>query len=281
MRETTNLDRLKMAIRKIKDEKEYVKFLKFSNKFYDMDYKNQLLIYLQFPGATKVNTFVDWKKEGRNVKKNPRKIFLYGHYRKKQESLLDGQIDIEGKEKNKRKTTIEYFNGLQYRKTCNYDIADTFLDRKKTQNSGKLEFQFCFSEQEIMDCLTKEMSINIVEQKNVSKTVSGTKDIEVYSNLNLYQNISLVIHQISHSISGNKIEFENKKLEKLAGETIGFLIADYFGFDTSIYKFNEFYEFDKQSIETKVDFGTFCQRESKEIINVISRRMKNKEQICA
>ena len=57
----SNYDRLKMITKKICNEKEYINFLRFSNKFYDQDYKNQLLIYLQYPSATKVNTFTDWK----------------------------------------------------------------------------------------------------------------------------------------------------------------------------------------------------------------------------
>lgn len=272
----SNYDRLKMITKKICNEKEYINFLKFSSKFYDQDYKNQLLIYLQYPGATKVNTFIDWKKEGRNVKKNPRKIFLYGYYRRKKDDLLNGQIDIEGNQKNKRKETIEYFNGLPYRKTCNYDIEDTYLDRnKKVKN--KFEFQFCYSEQEFMDCLMQISPTKIVEEKD--DKIMG--DISICSNLSLHQNISLVIHQMCHFIVGKKLEFDNKRLEKFAGETVGFLVANYFGFDISIYKFTEISEFKELKLENKIDLGTFIQRESKEIISMISERIKNKEQICA
>ena len=281
MKETTNLDRLKMAVRKLKNEEEYKKFLKFSNKFYGEDYKNQLLIYLQFPEATKVNTFSNWKKEGRNVKKNPRKIYLYGCYRHKKETSLEGQIDIKGNENKTRKMTIEYFNGLPYRKTCNYDIVDTFLDKSSKVAANVIKLENNYSEQDFMDCLKREMSLNIIEYKDIPKTTSNKEIIEIYSILTLYQNISLVIREMSHLISKKKTEFENKLLENMAGETIGFLIADYFGFDTSIYQFLGFYEFNRQSLETKVDFGTFCQREAKEIINIISKRMENKAQICA
>lgn len=276
----SNYDRLKLITKKICSEKEYIRFLKFSNKFYDQEYKNQLLIYLQNPGATKVNTFLDWKKEGRNVKKNSIKIFLYGFYRRKQDELLNGQINIDGKEKNKRKVTLEYFNGLPYRRTCNYDISDTFLDRNK-KGKSKFEFQFCFSEQEFMNCLMQISPTKIVEQKNGKEIDDLVGNISICSNLNIYQNISLVIHQMCHFIVGKKLDFENKRLEKFAGETIGFLIANYFGFDTSIYKFTEISEFKELKLETKVDLGTFIQRESKEIINMISERIKNKEQICA
>lgn len=272
----SNYDRLKMITKKICNEKEYIKFLRFSSKFYDEDYKNQLLIYLQHPGATKVNTFIDWKKEGRNVKKNPRKIYLYGYYRKKKDELLNGQIDIEGNQKNKRKETIEYFNGLPYRKTCNYDIADTFLDKNKKVKSG-LEFQFCYSEQEFMNCLMQISPTKILEEKD--DKIMG--DISVCSNLSLHQNISLVIHQMCHFIIEKKLDFENERIGKFAGETVGFLIANYYGFDTSIYKFTEIDEFKELKLETKIDLGTFIQRESKEIINMISERIKNKEQICA
>ena len=272
----SNYDRLKMITKKICNEKEYIKFLRFSSKFYDEDYKNQLLIYLQHPGATKVNTFIDWKKEGRNVKKNPRKIYLYGYYRKKKDELLNGQIDIEGNQKNKRKETIEYFNGLPYRKTCNYDIADTFLDKNKKVKSV-LEFQFCYSEQEFMNCLIQISPTKIVEEKD--EKIMG--DISICSNLSLHQNISLVIHQMCHFIIEKKLDFENERIGKFAGETVGFLIANYYGFDTSIYKFTEIDEFKELKLETKIDLGTFIQRESKEIINMISERIKNKEQICA
>lgn len=272
----SNYDRLKMITKKICNEKEYIKFLRFSSKFYDEDYKNQLLIYLQHPGATKVNTFIDWKKEGRNVKKNPRKIYLYGYYRKKKDELLNGQIDIEGNQKNKRKETIEYFNGLPYRKTCNYDIADTFIDKNKKVKS-RLEFQFCYSEQEFMNCLIQISPTKILEEKD--DKIMG--DISACSNLSLHQNISLVIHQMCHFIIEKKLDFENERIGKFAGETVGFLIANYYGFDTSIYKFTEIDEFKELKLETKIDLGTFIQRESKEIINMISERIKNKEQICA
>ena len=272
----SNYDRLKMITKKICNEKEYIKFLRFSSKFYDEDYKNQLLIYLQHPGATKVNTFIDWKKEGRNVKKNPRKIYLYGYYRKKKDELLNGQIDIEGNQKNKRKETIEYFNGLPYRKTCNYDIADTFLDKNKKVKS-RLEIQFCYSEQEFINCLMQISPTKILEEKD--DKIMG--DINVCSNLSLHQNISLVIHQMCHFIIEKKLDFENERIGKFAGETVGFLIANYYGFDTSIYKFTEIDEFKELKLETKIDLGTFIQRESKEIINMISERIKNKEQICA
>ena len=46
-------------------------------------------------------------------------------------------------------------------------------------------------------------------------------------------------------------------------------------------KFTEIDEFKELKLETKIDLGTFIQRESKEIINMISERIKNKEQICA
>lgn len=281
MNNITNYDRLKVIQKIITDECEYTNFLRFSKKFYDLDYKNQLLIYLQHPGATKVNTFIDWKKEGRNVKKNPRKIFLYGYYRKKQNSMLDGQIDIKGKENKKRKATIEYFNDVPYRRVCNYDLADTYIDRKSKILAKPLKTEKYYTEQEILDSLIATSPMNMIKQQEDNNIVDGADNIVFYPKFTLFQNVSLIIHQMCHYIVNNKVKLENGKLKRLIGESVGFSVANYFGFDTKIYTFKELVEFEKLDINNKVDIGSIIQKESKDFINTILERLENKEQISA
>lgn len=274
MSDITNFDRLKMITKKINNKKEYIRFLKFSKNFFDLDYKNQLLIYLQHPEAIQVKTFMDWKKEGKNIKKNPRKIFLYGYYKKKQDELLDGQIDIKGKENKKRKTTIEYFNGIPYRITCNYDISDTYIDRKNKIIPKLLNSKINFCNKEFLKCF-----IEIAPLENQKKDIL-LEMIEEFK-LKYFYDTSCTIRSICPNFIKFDIDVKNEKLRKFVEETVSFLVTNYFEFDTKIYKFDEIEEFNKLTLENKIEIGSIIQKESKKIINLIRLRLKNKEQMCA
>lgn len=273
MKSISNLDRLNIITKKINNSKEYIKFLEFSKSFYNLDFKNQLLIFLQFPGATKVNTFIGWKKEGRNVKKNPHKIFLYGYYRKKQDELLEGQLDIKGKENKKRKVAVEYINDIPYRKTCNYDFQDTYIDRKRRVPLKFQEIRNDCSEEDFYSFLKEILPINIVEEKAENRIIAGKNNVAFYSNLSLFQNISLIIHEFCHNMINQELNIENMLLKKFIGESVGFSVANFFEYDTNIYNFDDFCEYFKLDLIEKIEIGTIMQKKSKEIIDLIQDRL--------
>lgn len=239
----TNLKRLNIITNKINNKEQYIDFLRFTKKFYELDFKNQLLIYHQNPNATKINTFIDWKKENRNVKKNPRKIFLYGYYNGVKNKLLDGQLDIKGKERKSRKIAIEEFNGNEYRRTCNYDICDTYIDRKKRAFINIENSKVSYSNNEILNILKDVVPFYIEKYEN--------------------------------------IEIKDMDLKKFIRESVEFQIANYFNLDTEIYEFQEYEKFYLLDLVEKVNVGEMIQNQSKDIINTIIERIKNKTQICA
>ena len=128
----TNYERLQRALKIIEKKDDYIRFLKFSKNFYKEDFKNQLLIFYQNPEATLVKTFVEWKLYGRMVIKNPRKIYIYKNPKKKKDKkFIDGQVDVNGKEKKQRKEAgIEYIDDEKLRRVCTFDISDTMVSRK-------------------------------------------------------------------------------------------------------------------------------------------------------
>lgn len=246
MNDITNFERLNIIINKINNKNEYIRFLKFCKKFYEEDYKNQLLIYLQCPDAIKVGSFIDWKTEGRNLKKNPRKIYLYGYYREKKSDILENQIDIKGKTNKKRKITIECFNNIPYRKICKYDFADTYIDRRRR-----------------------------VALKNINN------EREDCSDLTKNKQISLIINQINNYKVYESYNFENNLIMKFISDSVGFLVSNYFEFDLKAYCFFELDEYLKLDIYEKIKIGSVIQKETQNNINLILKSLDNKNQICA
>lgn len=281
MNNITNFDRLNIITNIINNKENYIRFLKFCKKFYAEDYKNQLLIFLQYPDAIKVGSFMDWKKEGRNIKKNPRKIFMYGYYREKKNDMLENQIDIKGKINKSRKATIEYFNCVPYRKICKYDFVDTYIDRKRKVSLKNVNEAIEYSEDELLNCLINSHFSNFIEGENVYKTKVITPEMEFYSNFTKHQKISLLIHQISNYYAYKNSNFKNNLIIKFISDSVGFLVSNYFGFDLKSYCFFELSEYLKLDIYEKIEVGSVIQKETQKIINLILKRLDNENQICA
>lgn len=90
-----------------------IRFLKFASGFTRYSYRNQLLIYSQCPNATLVATYLGWKKRGRYVKANEKRIEIFKPCHYKREIHVDKADDTDDKRQDGSgtdtdKKTVEY-----------------------------------------------------------------------------------------------------------------------------------------------------------------------------
>lgn len=69
------MDKLEAGVTELFEGERFADYLRTMSKFHDYSFGNILLIAIQFPGASQVAGFQDWKKKfGRNVKKGEKGI---------------------------------------------------------------------------------------------------------------------------------------------------------------------------------------------------------------
>ena len=106
-------EKLIEGIENIIDSGKYKEFLKSMKYFHSYSFRNRLLIYNQNPDATRVAGYSTWKKLGRGVKSNPKKIFI-----------VRPIIGKNKKEHEKDKNTVNQED--------NQDVKDMYEDKSNS-----------------------------------------------------------------------------------------------------------------------------------------------------
>ena len=276
----TNYERLQRALKIIEKKDDYIRFLKFSKNFYKEDFKNQLLIFYQNPEATLVKTFVEWKLYGRMVIKNPRKIYIYKNPKKKKDKkFIDGQVDVNGKEKKQRKEAgIEYIDDEKLRRVCTFDISDTMVSRKlkKVLDIKKLVYSDNYDMEKLKE-INKEIC-NITQNTIIELQDNNFIPKEYFPEN--HKNLDELVYEIVTTIYKYSFGFHYKNLGENFAESIAFLILDYFNLDTSFCKFNYLNEFSMLDIKTKLVIGSKTQKLVQTFIDFVIEEY-NRQAMCA
>ena len=116
----------------IVDNGDYEKFLKFQKNFRGYSFNNLILIFSQFPDATKVAGKSTWLKLKRELTEDAKKIWIVApiprQYNKKVKTIEDGE-EIE-------KIQVVKYNAYRY--VYVYDISHTTGTRVRRYPRGRL-----------------------------------------------------------------------------------------------------------------------------------------------
>lgn len=63
------LKRLEIGVRKIQDSNSFKEFLKLASRFHGCSWRNWMLIFMQYPSATRVAGYRAWSELGHQVRK--------------------------------------------------------------------------------------------------------------------------------------------------------------------------------------------------------------------
>lgn len=232
---------------------------------------------------------VSWggKNFGRGIKRHPRSIYIYYPIKTKSRDRIEGQQNIEGteyKERNQEGTT-ETINDITYRRTVIFDIGDTYLHKgvkpvpileDKIDNNTTEDFY------EILKSISK---CPVIESESTLGTKgyydSSKNKIFINSNLTQDDKTATLLHEMTHSLYDDFVYKEERQKSEIFVESVAFLVADYFNFDTSLCSFGYITHWAKDNINEVIKLGKKIQDTSKEFIELIKDKLDNQLKISA
>lgn len=237
-----NIERMIEKIANSTDEaskQEFVKnFLKFSSRFHNYSYSNQMLIWIQSRGkAQHVASATNWTKLGRSVRDWDKGIMIFAPNFKniEKENKLTGE---------KEKVQLKFFKAVKV-----YDISATVpipghkspfqpvsrKDWSKDSNDDIEELNVLINS--LMSWI-KEKNINFNYEKMSDEmggySAGGKIAInDKFRGMNLF---STLVHEAAHEILHwleKKLDKEStKKQKEIDAETTAFVVCLHFGFET-------------------------------------------------
>lgn len=253
-------DKVVKNVQNIVNSGEYKRFLKFQKSFRGYSFNNLVLIYSQFPEATKVAGKSKWLKLKREVIQGAQKIFIIAPiprtYQKKVKKIENGE-EIENIE------TIKY---NYYRYVYVYDISQTIGEtiplEYKNLNSNEMVALYeklkAFSPFPIYE---KEIAGGAEGYYNPTK-----KEIVLEKSLSIDDKAAVLLHELSHGLYDDFDYKTDRNLSEIFVESIAYLVADNFGLDTSRCSFNYIAKWANGNPKVVIDLGSQIQKCANEFI---------------
>ncbi|HJJ12561.1 MAG TPA: hypothetical protein OIM48_04580 [Clostridiaceae bacterium] len=288
MHKKISYDKLLDGVQKTIAKGEYPEFLKMVNKIKNnYSLRNTILVYTQNPNATIVKGFCDWNKLGRGVKRHPKTIFIYTPIKIKAKKNIEGQQNVEGKETKIRNNdgNIEEIDGIGYRRVAVFDIGDTYikncakripiLDDTLNSNTTKNLYKL------LVDI--SPVPVVIEEINGIKKGYYSKKEnkIAIKESLSQDDRTSVLLHELCHCLYDDFEYSKDRNKSEIFVESVAFLVADYFGFDTSLCSFEYITNWAKNDIKEFMNLANKIKEVADEFIELIKSSEFKQEKISA
>lgn len=258
-------DKIVNYIQTIVDNGEYEKFLKFQKSFRGYSFNNLVLIFSQFPDATRVAGKSKWLKLNRNINKDAQKIFIIApiprKYNKKVKEIKDGQ-EVE---------TIQTIEYNAYRYVYVYDISQTEgdpipLENKNINNDEMIDFYEKLKQFSKFPIFEREIS------GGADGYYSPTKnEIVLEKSLSIDDKAAVLLHELAHGLYDDFDYKADRNLSEVFVESIAYIVANHFGLDTSRCSFNYIAQWAKGEPKTILDLGSKIQKCANQFIKEIEK----------
>lgn len=240
---------------------DYEKFLRFGKNFRNYSFNNLVLIFSQFPEATIVAGKSKWLKMKRELINGAKKIFIIApiprQYQKKVK-VIENDEEIE-------KTEIIKYNNYRY--VYVYDISQTVGEELplQIQNNNGNDMAYFYEK-------LKNFSKVPVIEENLYGTLQGyysekEKKIAIRKDLSLNDKTSTLLHELAHCLYDDFDYGKDKNLSEIFVESIAYIVADYFGLDTSMCSFNYITKYANGDPKIVIDLGTKIQKCANQFID--------------
>ena len=256
-------DNIVNRLQSIIDSGDYEKFLKFQKSFKGYSFNNLVLIFSQFPNATRVAGKSKWLKLRREVKNNSQKIWIIApiprKYDKKSKKIVDGE-EIEDTE------TIQY---NAYRWVYVFDVSQT---------EGKdLPLQTHYINAEDMADFYEKLKnfshLPVLEQELIGGTQGyydpKNQKIVIKNTLSANDKAAVLLHELAHALYDDFDYKTDRNLSEVFVESIAYIVANHFGLDTSLCSFNYIIQWAKGEPKVVIDLGNKIQKCANEFIDKI------------
>ncbi len=283
-----NYTKLLEGVQNVIKRGDYPKFLRMVNKIKnDYSFRNTMLVYVQNPNATIVKGFCDWNKLGRGVKKNPKTIFIYTPIKYKKQKAIEGQQNVNGKEEKERNDsgTIELIEGISYKRVAVYDIGDTYIKKGNKRIPILDDILDNNTTEELYNTLLEisPVPVKTEEINGIQKGYYSKKNQKIVLKESLSQDdkTAVLIHELCHCLYDDFVYKTDRNKSEIFVESVAFLVADYFGFDTSLCSFSYITNWAEDNIKEFMSLSNKIKETADEFIELIKNSKYKQEVISA
>lgn len=268
-------DKVVDNVQNIVDKGEYKRFLRFRKYFRKYSFNNLVLIYSQFPNATHVAGKSSWKKLKRETISEAKKIYIVAPIPRKYNVKVK---KIENGEEIETTETIHYNS---YRWVFVYDISQTEgaeipLEDKSISGDNMLEFFEKLKELSNIPVIEEEMYGGRKGYYSPKRNIIALK-----KDLSINEKTSVLLHELSHAFFDDFDYKTDRNLSEVFVESIAFIVADYFGLDTSMCSFNYITAWSKGDPKVVLELGDKVQKCANEFIEKIEKyKMKELDHVA-
>lgn len=277
---------LKEGMKNYLDSEQFKSFLDTMSKFHNYSLNNIHLLKMQNPNVSQVASFNKWKTDfDRTVKKGSKALKIWVPYQVKtkisanQNELSFSPSENEMEEKEVTVTRFKLGNvfdvsqteGKELPKAINEltgDVKD-YEDLYRAAKAVSMDNQVPISFEEI-----KRESTNGYYSPNENRIVisKGLKGQE--------QILKTIFHEMAHADlhRGTNAQYRDDQYRKqeLQAESVAYVVANHFGFDTSSYSFGylAIWAKDKNGFEDMVEQLQVVQKEAKSLIDRMDAKLE-------
>lgn len=286
MKEIT--EKLEQGVKDIFEEQNFKDYLDFCAKLPHYSINNQILIMLQKPDATMVQSFTAWKNAGRYVKKGEKGIRILApapfKIEKETEKRDDnGNLILNGNGTPEKENVEVKINS--FKTVCTYDITQTDGDPVPTIGVDELIGQVN-GYNALLESIKNVIPIPI-SFEDIKSGAKGFYQLEenrivVKTGMSEVQTIKTLLHESSHFLlhskeaqSGTEKKSKNKK--EVEAEAVAYVVSKHFKINTDDYSlaYVASYSADKDVPELKESLETI-RKTSMDLIDLIEKNLQGK-----
>ena len=279
-------EHLKEGMKNYLDSEQFKSFLDTMSKFHNYSLNNIHLLKMQNPNVSRVASFNKWKTDfERTVKKGSKALKIWVPYQVKtkisanQNELSFSPSENEMEEKEVTVTRFKLGNvfdvsqteGKELPKAINEltgDVKD-YEDLYRAAKAVSMDNQVPISFEEIKRESTNGYYSPDENRIVISKGLKGQEQI-----------LKTIFHEMAHADlhRGSNAQYGNDQYRKqeLQAESVAYVVANHFGFDTSSYSFGylAIWAKDKNGFEDMVEQLQVVQKEAKSLIDRMDAKLE-------
>ena len=279
-------EHLKEGMKNYLDSEQFKSFLDTMSKFHNYSLNNIHLLKMQNPNVSRVASFNKWKADfDRTVKKGSKALKIWVPYQVKtkisanQNELSFSPSENEMEEKEVTVTRFKLGNvfdvsqteGKELPKAINEltgDVKD-YEDLYRAAKAVSMDNQIPISFEEIKRESTNGYYSPDENRIVISKGLKGQEQI-----------LKTIFHEMAHADlhRGSNAQYGDDQYRKqeLQAESVAYVVANHFGFDTSSYSFGylAIWAKDKNGFEDMVEQLQVVQKEAKSLIDRMDAKLE-------
>ena len=279
-------EHLKEGMKNYLDSEQFRSFLDTMSKFHNYSLNNIHLLKMQNPNVSRVASFNKWKADfDRTVKKGSKALKIWVPYQvktsipvhQKELDFTPAENEMEQKEiivtrfKLGNVFDVSQTEGKELPKAINEltgDVKD-YEDLYRAAKAVSMDNQVSISFEEINRESTNGYYSPDENRIVISKGLKGQEQI-----------LKTIFHEMAHSDlhRGSNAQYgdEQYRKQELQAESVAYVVANHFGFDTSSYSFGylAIWAKDKNGFEDMVEQLQIVQKEAKSLIDRMDAKLE-------